>query len=161
MNGLIAKVHASDHFRVECLRAGRVAWEADFENLCTTEGLDKLIDAAFKTGLASPEWMVGLVDGAVEPVFAAADTYALHAGWIENTDYTEQDRQDFVPGTIAAGAVDNADSRAVFTISEDGSIAGAFLTDGVVIYGEGAFSGGGRPVEEGDSLRVTVTASVV
>jgi hypothetical protein len=30
-----------------------------------------------------------------------------------------------------------------------------------VIYGEGAFSGGGRPVEEGDSLRVTVTASVV
>lgn len=49
---------------------GEFLWEADAENRVVTAGLNKLLDATFKTGLASPLWYVGLcgasvVDGAI------------------------------------------------------------------------------------------------
>lgn len=148
-------------------KEGRLKWEDDFHNIVTTVGMNKVVDACFKTGLASPAWYIGLVDGAGQQVFSEGDTIGTHDGWTENEDYTELVRQDFIPGTVDTGTVDNTDSRAVFTISGDGSIAGCFLidddakgaTDGV-LYGVGAFSGGTRPVEIGDTLRVTTTVSV-
>ena len=169
MNRQSFNVRVSTRYHVELHdKQGVLKWSDDFDNLVTTAGLNKLIDATFKTGLEVPAWYVGLVDGGSEPSYSADDTMASHVGWAENNAYTEQVRQTFTPGTIAAGAVDNSDSRAVFTISSDGAIAGCFLVDDDVengeectLYGEGAFSGGARPVEIGDTLRVTTTVMVV
>jgi hypothetical protein len=168
MNRSSFAVRVHTRYHVESYdKRGVLKWIEDFDNLVTTAGLNKLLDATFKTGLAEPLWYVGLVDGGSEPAYSADDTMASHAGWAENNAYTEGVRQTFTPGTIAVGAVDNSDSRAVFTISSDGAIAGCFLVDDDVengeectLYGEGAFTGGPRPVEIGDTLRVTTTVSV-
>jgi hypothetical protein len=156
------------HYHVELRdRSGKLKWEDDFHNVVTVEGMNHIIDATFKTGVASPEWYIGLVDGAEEQEYAAEDTMAAHAGWTEHVDYSEEERQVFTPGEIAEGAADNSGDRAAFTITADGTVAGCFLTtdkvkeatDGV-LHGVGAFSGGVRPVEIGDTLRVTTTVSV-
>ncbi len=156
---------AATHYHVEARDAsGRIKWSEDFANLVTTEGLNTLLDATFKTGIVSPAWYIGLVDGAQEPVYAAADLMASHAGWAENVAFDEEARPAFTPGVISGGAVDNSQSRAVFTINaaEGGTIAGCFLTNDAVkegtdglLYGVGAFTGGPRVVEDGDTLRVT------
>ena len=162
------EVKAHTHHHVELRdKDGRLKWAEDFENLVTTEGLNTLLDATFKTGIVEPAWFVALVDGAQDPAYAAADIMTSHVGWIENILYDEEARQDFTPGEIAGGAVDNSDQRAIFTISGDGSIAGCFVTNDAVkeatdghLYGVGAFTGGARNVETGDTLRVTSTLTV-
>jgi len=161
------KIRPSTRYHAELRdRLGNLLWEDDFHNIVTTAGKNKIIDACFKTGIASPAWYMGLVDAAGGQDFVVGDTMATHAGWTEYEDYTEIVRQDFVPGTVAAGAVDNSVSKAVFTFSQDDEISGCFLadddtkggTDGV-LYGVGAFTGGNRPVQEGNTLRVTTTVS--
>jgi hypothetical protein len=161
-----SKVHTLHHMELRD-RHGVLKWEEDFHNVVTTEGMDHILDATFKSGSVEPDWYLGLVDGAETPAFLAADTMLSHVGWVENVLYTEDMRQAFTPGEIADGAVDNTGARAVFTIGADGTIAGCFLVnDGVkeatdgILYGVGAFTGGGRPVEEGDTLRVTTTLTV-
>jgi hypothetical protein len=145
---------------------GHLKWSDEFTNLVTTSGLNKLIDAAFKTGISSPAWFVGLVDGTQAPSYSANDVASEHSGWGEMTSYSEAARQALVVGDIANGAVDNSDSRAVFTLTADVQIAGCFLADksvkgqaseGEVLYGVGAFAGGTRAGENGDVLRIACT----
>jgi hypothetical protein len=161
-----AKAHTHHHVELRD-KDGRLKWAEDFDNLVTTDGLNTLLDATFKTGIAEPVWFVGLVDGAEDPAYAAADVMVSHVGWTENAAYEEEFRQDFTPGEIAGGAVDNSDQRAIFTITGDGNIAGCFITDDAakggtegILYGVGAFTGGARNVETGDTLRVTSTLTV-
>jgi hypothetical protein len=150
-------------------RDGRIKWADDFNNLVTTEGLNTLLDATFKTGIAHPAWFIGLVDGDTgsPPEYGAGDTMPSHGGWSEfSSGYDEAIRQAFTVGSIAGGSADNGDARAVFTFTGNGTIAGCFLTDDDakgetdgLLYGVGAFSGGDRAVEDGDTLRVTTTLS--
>jgi hypothetical protein len=167
------KVHASTHYVVENWGAdGKLRWVAEAKNLVMTAGLNKLLDAAFKTGLAAPAWYIGLVDGQA-PEFAAADTPDSHVGWVEFDDYSDSTRQALVPGTISGGSVDNTASRAVFHVtgigSNDRHVAGLFLTDddtidganaAKVLYGAAVFSGGERPVNDGDILRVATNLQI-
>lgn len=156
------------HHHVELLDSqGRLKWAEDYDNLITTAGLNRLLDAAFKSGAATPAWFYGLVDGATTPTYDAGDTVVSHAGWSESVDYLELARQAWTPGTIAAGSLDNAASRAAFTMDAGGTIAGCFLvnddtkggsTTGT-IYGVGGFTGGSRAYEAGDTLRLTSTLS--
>lgn len=155
-------------YQVECFGPdGVLKWKDKFDNLVTTAGLNKLLDACLKTGLAAPAWYVGLVDNASFTAYSAADTAASHAGWIEGVPYSNATRPAFTPGVIAAGSVDNSASKAVFTINATLTVLGCFLTDlstksGAtgVLYGVGTFSGGSRAVLSGDTLNVTVTPSI-
>jgi hypothetical protein len=155
-------------WHVECFRDGKLIWEDTFENLVTTAGLNKYLDATLKTGLASPSWFVGLVDGPGSGTsYAAGDVMSSHGGWTENQAYDEANRQAFTPGTIAAGSVDNSAAKAVFTMNSSDTIAGAFLVDentkgGTTgtLLGEGDFTAGDRSVIDNDVLNVTVTATI-
>lgn len=166
LNANVATKYAVELFDA----AGHLKWSDSFHNLVTGVGLDKLMDACFKTGWQTPVWYIGLVNAAGgPPAYSAADTMAIHAGWAEFTAYEEAARPKFTAGTVAAGTVDNSDARAAFTISQNGTLDGCFLVNdkgdgelgpGVgILYGVGAFSGGERVVESGDTLRVTVTLS--
>lgn len=135
-------------------------WSDGFTNLVTAEGLTKVLDATFKTGLASPAWYVGLVDADGFSTYDSADTLATHTGWAEFIDYTGN-RQAFTPGVISAGSVTNALSRAVFDIGGTGTIQGAFLASAAsgtsgTLYGEGSFAES-PDVLSGDTLNITVT----
>ena len=137
-------------------------WRAHALNTVVTAGLNKLLDATFKTGLAAPSWFVGLKGvGAVDP----ADTMAGgHGGWAELTDYSETYRQAFTPGTISAGSVSNAAAKAIVTASGSMTVAGLFLVDehtkgGATgtLYGAANFTEGNRAMVTGDALSITAT----
>ncbi len=129
-------------------------------------GANKLLDAGFKTGLASPAWYVGLVDDAGFSAYAAANTMASHIGWSESTAYDEATRQAFVPSTPASRATNNTANRAMFTMNATKTIRGAFMVDNAtkggpsgVLYGVGDFNAA-QAVIAGDIVVVGITASL-
>jgi hypothetical protein len=134
-------------------------WRDGFENLVVIAGLNKLLDATFVTGLASPEWFAGLKDaGVVDP----DDVMGNHIGWAEISPYSNATRPPFVPGAIANGAVNNAGTKASFLINAPETIYGGFLADddevdgvGGTLYGAGDFDTE-RAVIPGDVLNVQV-----
>lgn len=147
------------------IHAARLKWRDISPNLVTTAGLNKLLDATFKTGLTTPAWYVGLVDNASFSAYNAADTMGSHAGWNEGTPYSNANRPTWTPGSVAAGSVDNSASKAVFNINATLTVRGCFLADentkgGTTgtLYGEGDFAAS-RAVQSGDTLNVQVTNS--
>ena len=153
-------------YHIECYDSeGRLKWVEDFENLVTTVGFNKVLDSAFKTGVTSPTWFVGLVDNASFSAYAAGDTMSSHSGWIEGVPYSNSTRVAFTPSTPASGSTDNSAAKAVFNINATLTIRGAFLVDNSTksgttgtLYGEGDFSVA-RSVISGDTLNVQVTIS--
>lgn len=150
---------------IEVVRAGQVIWQDGFYNLVPTAGLNKLLDACFSTGLASPAWYVGLVSSS--PTYAATDTMSSHAGWTENANYSAATRPAYVPGTISAGAVSNTASKASFTISAPTTLSGAFMADSSTksgtsgtLFGVGSFSAGDTSVVAADIVNVTVSITI-
>ena len=143
-----------------------LAYRESFPNLVVTTGLNKLLDATLKTGLASPAWYIGLVDNAGFSAYAAGDTMNPHSGWTESTAYSNANRPTFTPGSVAAGSVDNSASKGVFNINATATIRGSFLTDNNTkggttgtLYGEGDYAAS-RSVVSGDTLNVQITATV-
>jgi hypothetical protein len=139
-------------------------WKDQFKNIVVTVGLNKLLDATFKTGYASPAWYVGL-KGTGSMV--GGDTMGSHSGWSEIAPYSNANRPAFTPGSISAGAVDNTASKAVFNINTGSTVYGSFLVnDNTVsgttgtLYGGGDF-GSSRAVVNGDTLNITVTLTQV
>ena len=89
-----------------------------------------------------------------------------HAGWTEVTDYSESTREALVLGTVASQSVDNSASKASYSINATATVGGAFITTvstkvapPALLYGVGAFSGGDKSVDNGDTLNVTVTCT--
>jgi len=157
------KLGVNQHYKVECFdKVGKLKWTEEFDNLVVTAGLNKYLDATLKTGLAAPAWYVGLKDtGTV----VAGDTLASHAGWAELTSTVYSgNRPAFTPGTIASGSVNNSGSKAAFTITGADTIYGALMCDAAsgtsgTLLGAGDFTAP-RAVEIGDTLNVTITASI-
>lgn len=161
-------LHADGH---KCLtpwdckqsHTSRLKWIEDFWNLVTTVGLNEILTRSFKTIPADVNWYVGLVDNASFSAYAAADTSASHAGWIEGVPYSNANRPTWTPGSVASGSVDNSASKAVFNINATLTVRGCFLinnntksgTTGI-LYGEGDFAAS-RSVLSGDTLNVQVT----
>lgn len=169
--GLIARAMAEaglyklkGRWFVECIREGEIAWTEDVANLITTAGVIKLMDAAFKTGLTTPAWFVGLI--ATNTTFLIADTMASHGSWTDSVPYSNASRPAWTPGSITGTStvsVDNSGSPAVFNINASATVLGAFLVDvstksGTTgnLYAEVAF-GASRSVLSGDTLNVTYT----
>jgi hypothetical protein len=164
MEGLIAaQVLAKTRYKVECVgQDGKLKWTEEFDNLVVNVGLDKLLDATLKTGLASPAWYVGLKNtGSV----VAGDTMGSHGGWTENETYSQGSRPACTFGTVSGQSVDNSASKAEFSINGSTTIYGAFLCDDNtkggttgILYGGGDFSSS-RAVENNDTLYVTITCT--
>ena len=157
----------TQRYRVEAFdKDGNLKWSEELDNLVTTEGKNKYLDATLKTGLASPAWYVSLIKAATGSI-DVADTLASHSGWTEGapgTDWTGN-RLAFTTGTISAGSVDNSGSKATFPILGSLTIKGALLASvasgtGGTLLGAALFTGGDRSVVAGDTLSVTVTCSL-
>lgn len=166
-SGINLKSGAHTHYHLLCRdKYGNLRWEDIIDNIVVTAGLNKLLDACFKTGLAAPDWYIGLV-GATH-TYAAGDTLGGHAGWAENTNYTGNRKAFDVSGNaIAGGSLSNSVNKAVFTFAGTAmpdTIWGAFLCDVAngnagTLYGEGDLTAQ-RSVYDGDTLTVQGTLSV-
>jgi hypothetical protein len=164
--GVSLNLRIKQHYKVECVRDGKVVWVEEFDNMVVTAGAAKYLDATLKTGLAAPAWYVGLKDTGT-PVIA--DTMASHASWAELTVYDNATRPAWTPGAITGTAtvsVDNAAAKAVFNINAPDDVYGAFQADNSTkggatgtLLGVGDFAAP-RGVQSGDTLNVTVTDSL-
>ncbi len=158
-------VQATSRYEIECFAPdGTLKWREDICNLVVTTGLNELLDKTFKASTYTAAWYVGITAGS--PTFAAGDTMASHAGWTEQTIYSESNRPTLTLGTVSSGSVNNSANKAVFTFSSGGTIGGAFVTTNNTkggstgtLYGGAAFSAN-RTVATNDVLNVTVTLTI-
>lgn len=144
----------------------RRVWQDRVENIVVNTGLDEYLDKTLKGSGYTAAWYVGLTDGT--PTVAAGDTMSSHVGWAEVTAYDESVRQTLTLGTVSSQSVDNSASKASFTISTNSTtVGGAFITSDSTksgtsgtLLGAGAFSGGDKATDDGDTLNVTATLTM-
>jgi hypothetical protein len=152
-------------FKVEQIRDGKVIDTREIDNLIMNVGKNKLLDIMFNADTQITNWYIGLVDNASFTAFAAGDTTASHAGWVENEDYSETDRQVWDPGAASGQSVTNG-TAAVFSIDTDSiTIKGIFITSLITKGGatgtlwNGVAFGTALALNDGDQLKVTYTLS--
>lgn len=144
------------------LFGGGRRWLDAWQNLVVNEGLNHLLDVTLSGGSQDTSWFVGLLAATPSPLaaWAAGDLAA-----VDFVAYDEATLQAWTDGGVSSQSVSNSGSPAAFTISTNGSsIGGAFLigtnakaTPAGTLYAAGAFSGGNKAADDGDTLSVTST----
>ena len=164
---------AKGRYKIQCHDAqGNLKWEDIAPNLVVNVGLQDM-NAKYFTGSAyTAAWYLGLITGPGSgTTIAAADTMSSHAGWSENTGYSQATRPTCTfgtPTTANPSVATNSASPATFTINATSTIAGAFLTSistkggttGILFSASDFSSPGDRAVVSGDTLSVTYTLSL-
>ena len=69
-----------------------LSWIDAFVNTVVTVGKNHILDTEFAGSAYTAAWDMGLVDGGSAPTIVAGDTMASHAGWTENTGYSNANR---------------------------------------------------------------------
>ena len=169
------QVNITGSYEVKCLDAdGNTKWEDTIKNLVVTVGKNDLLDKYFAGSAYTAAWYMGLVDNASFSAYAAGDTLASHAGWLEYLNYTisGSSTNRATAAWNAASAGSKASTATTFTISgAGGTVLGALMCTtqarntssnggAGILYSAGSFTGGSRAVTAGDTLLVTYTASV-
>lgn len=154
-------------YQVKCYnKRGELRWTAFAPNAVVNVGLNYLLGSALASVTQITIWYLGLVDNASFTAFAAGDTMASHAGWIEVTTYDESTRVTWTPTTPVVGQSATNPSTSNFTMNATKTVKGLFLTSvstkgGTTgtLFSEAAFSGGNQTVNDDDVLQVTYTAN--
>lgn len=157
-------------FRFECRdKDGNLKWTDETHNLVVNVGLQDMNDKYFSGSSYTAAWYLGLVTGPGSGnTYAAADTMSSHAGWAENTGYSQSTRPACSFGSATAAdpsVITNSGSAATFSINATSTIGGAFLssnstksgTSGILFSVSSFQSPGDRAVVSGDTLTVTYT----
>jgi hypothetical protein len=163
---------ATGLFEIKCHdKDGNLKWEAQSKNLVVNAGLAYMAGTALTSVTQITSFFLGLYGAGASNTPAAGDTMASHAGWTEDTNYSNGTRvaATFVTATTAnPSVVTNSASPAVFNINGTTTIGGAFLTSGSVkggttgtLFSAADFgSPGDRSVVNSDTLSVTYTFSL-
>lgn len=147
---------------------GSIRWREHFQNLIVNQGLDELLNATLAAQTQHTAWYVGLLASSPSPAAAWTKTEVGAADFVA---YDEANLQTWTPNGASSGqAVTNSSSPATFTISTNGStIGGAYLASAntkaveggaALIYAAGAFTGGNKSADDGDTLEVTAAFSM-
>jgi hypothetical protein len=158
---------------------GNLKWEDTIENLVVAVGKELMLDTLLSGSSYSATVRMGLVSGASAPTYAAADTQASHAGWLEsglaNAPTYSGNRPTITfssatsTGTTPTNVTTKAGTAAVsFTFTGSGTVAGCFIningsatidnTTGT-LYSAGSFTGGNKTVASTDQLNVTYSTT--
>lgn len=163
---------ATGVYKIQCHDAqGNLKWEAESKNLVVNGGLQDM-NAKYFTGSAyTATWYLGLYGAGASNTPAASDTMSSHAGWTENTGYSNATRPVCTfgtPTTANPSVATNSASPASFNINATSTVGGAFLTSNNTVGGTTGtlFSAadfgapGDRSVANADVLTVTYTLSL-
>ena len=172
-NGAKENARGGGVFRFECYdKDGNLKWKEESKNLVVNVGLKDMNDKYFTGSTYTAAWYLGLITGPGSgTTIAAGDTMLTHAGWSENTSYSQATRPACTFGaatTADPSVITNSASVAVFSINGTATIAGAFLTSnntkggttGILFSASDFQSPGDRAVVSGDTLNVTYTFSL-
>lgn len=163
---------ATGVYKIQCFDAqGNLKWEAESKNLVVNVGLQDM-NAKYFTGSAyTATWFIGLYGAGASNTPAASDTMSSHAGWTENTGYSNATRPVCTfgtPTTANPSVATNSASPASFTINATSTVGGAFLvsnstkggTTGTLFSAADFGAPGDRSVASSDILNVTYTLSL-
>ena len=166
-------MHASEEVSVlVCYdKDGNLKWELEEHNLVVNGGLQDMNAKYFTGSSYTAAWYLGLYGAAASNNPAASDTMSSHAGWTENTTYSQSTRPACTfgtPTTANPSVATNSASPAAFSINGTTTIGGAFLTSnntkggttGTLFSAVDFSSPGDRSVVSGDTLNVTYTFSL-
>lgn len=128
---------------------GDLIWKCGNGNIIVNQGLEDNIDVYLLNGTQSPTWYVVPSQGT--PTFAAADTPASHAGWTENQDYDEANRQTWT-GVRTLRNVTNSASPAVINVTVGSTFGGAALFNNNTKGGATGIMFSGVVASEGDQI---------
>ena len=177
-SGLIARPGSEEAARAmgkyffECYdKDGNLKWTAESKNLVVNVGLQYMAGTSLDGATARiTSWYIGLYGAGASNTPAASDTMSSHAGWTENTTYSNATRPaaTFAAATTAnPSVVTNTASKASFSINGTTTIGGAFLTSDNTksgttgtLFSASDFTGGDRSVVNGDTLQVTYQFSL-
>jgi hypothetical protein len=163
---------AKGRFIVECFdKDGNLKWREDNDNLVVNVGLQDMNTKYFSGSSYTAAWYIGLYGAGASSTPAAGDTMSSHAGWTENTTYSNATRPQAVFGTATTAnpsVISNSASVAVFNINGTTTVGGAFLvsnstkggTTGTLFSASDFQSPGDRAVVNGDTLNVTYQFSL-
>lgn len=154
---------AAGRYTVECFdRYGILKWEGWFDNLVVNEGLDHVLDSVLVAGSQITAWYLGLLAASPTPL---AGWTATEIAANDFVDYDEATLPAWTPGAVSGQSVSNTASKAEFAVNQDASsIGGAYLIStsakavpAGTVYSAGAFTGGNKSADDGDTLQVTAT----
>jgi|SRR5882672_7803762 len=121
------QVAMETHYHVKAFDPdGNLKWEDDAYNRVVTVGLNKLLDATFKTGLATPAWYIGIVGPSITNVSVTSGSTVIgsvSAPW----QAVDEGRAIILRGAAGAGA-DLVTTISTVTTSSGISIAVAATT---------------------------------
>ena len=158
---------------------GNVKWSDRIDNLVMAVGKQLMLDTLLSGSSYSATARMGLVSGASSPTYAAADTQASHAGWLESglanapTYSGNRPTATFSSATSTGSTPSNVttkttSSAVTFSITGSGTVAGCFIningsatidnTTGT-LYSAGSFTAGNKTVSNGDTLSVTYSTT--
>jgi hypothetical protein len=170
--GLADSAKASGVYKIQCHdKDGNLKWEAESKNLVVNGGLQDMNAKYFTGSSYTAAWYLGLYGAGASNSPAASDTMSSHAGWTENTTYSNATRPACtfgVPTTANPSVATNSASPASFSINGTTTVGGAFLVSNSTkggstgtLYSAADFSApGDRAVVSGDTLTVTYTLSL-
>jgi hypothetical protein len=176
-SGQDERAEAHGRYVVECIGAdGKLRWREVIDNVIQIAGKNVALDA-FLAGSAYTVTgpYMGLISSTSYTTGpAAGDTMASHSGWLEagaaNAPTYSGTRKTCVWAPASAGSKALAAALS-FAITSSGTVKGAFLvygsgasptTDntGGTLWSAGTFSGGDKPVVNGDTLSVSYSSSL-
>ena len=145
-------------------KAGKLIGVYRIPNGIVDEGMNDILDVYFHNDSQSTLWYIGLVDNDSFSAFNDADVMNSHAGWIENTDYSEGTRPQWTMGAASSRQITNG-STVDFSINSTEVLKGIFICDNNtkggtsgVLWATAAFSST-VSVSSGDTLKITYTVS--
>lgn len=152
-------------FEFEHVRDGRVIDRWTAHNHVVDVGITDWLQQYFNGSTYTAVHHMGLLDSS--PTTAITDTMGTgnHAGWNEETIYSESNRPTISWDTAAAKSIDNSTSKASFSVNATGTIGGAFIVvnentkggESGTLFSAAAFDAGNRSVLSGDTLNVQYT----
>lgn len=159
--------HAGGKYHVKCHdEDGNLLWEANIDNLVTTVGKNNALDNHLSGSGYTAAWYMGLISSTGYSAINAADTMGSHAGWTEDTGYSQANRVTAAFSAAASGSK-SLSSALTFSINASTTIKGCFLTTvntkgGTTgtLYSAGLFTEGDQVVSSGNTLSVSYTASL-
>jgi hypothetical protein len=166
---LVSSIWEVEHFRRKA-RGAMYDWalisKDRSHNLCTNEGLDRLLDVMFHGTTQITAWYVGLFEDDYTPL--ATNTYATPGCTESTTGYDEATRPAYTEAAASSRVTTNAANKAAFTFNTDKTIYGGILVGGGTgAATKGDAAGGGalycscrfsssKTVADDDVLNVTV-----
>lgn len=105
-------------------------------NVMPVEGMNYILEAAFRDGTKQPQWYCALYEGNYTPTgLETAATFA--SATAECTTYSETARPAFTSAAASSGGISNIAARAEFTSTSDKTIYGGALLSSNVKGGSG------------------------